>query len=288
MWRFLLLLCFAGLAHAQVQPEPSAKSVLVIDADTHEPLFLKNHEEVRPIASITKLMNAVVVLEGGQPLDEPIEVASEDVLATFIRKHPTGTTIAPGTVLTRAEMLHLALMNSQNRAAHALARTYPGGVDAFVAAMNAKAAALGMTSTSFTDPTGLYNTNVSTAADLAKLIGAASEFAVIRDFSTSTSFQTTQYIKRKPRVVTFTTTNGLAKKADWNLIVQKTGFINDAGRCMVVMATIGARRVVMVLLDTPSGAARIHDAISLRYWIENHELMPEPKPAAKSKKRKRK
>lgn len=284
--RLFVLLCFIGVAHAQ--PAPSAKSVLVIDADTHETLFQKNHEDVRPIASITKLMNAVVVLEGGQSLDEPVEITKEDVLATFNRRQPTGTSLGPGTTLTRAELLHLALMSSHNRAAHALARTFPGGVDSFIEAMNAKAIALGMSHTTFTDPTGLYNTNVSTAEDLAKLIGAASEFPVIRDFSTSTSFQTTQYVRDKPRVVNFTTTNGLARTPDWNLIVQKTGFINDAGRCMVVMTTIGARRVVMVLLNTPSSKARIRDAINLRYWIEHKELMPAPVVKAKYKKRKRK
>lgn len=287
IWRFLVMWCvFVGAALAQ--PVPTAKSVLVIDVDTNEVLFEKSHEDVRPIASITKLMNALVVLEGGQPLDETITITIEDVNATVIHGKQTGGNLAVGTTLTRAEMLHLALMNSQNRAAHALARSYPGSTELFVERMNAKAAELGMSHTTFTDPTGLFNTNVSTAADLAKLVGAASEVAIIRDFSTSTSFQTTQYVRKKPRVVGFTTTNRLAKTADWNLIVQKTGYINDAGRCMVVMTTFGMRRVIMVLLDTPSANARIHDAISLRYWIEHNELMPEPvvKPMAKRKKRK--
>jgi D-alanyl-D-alanine endopeptidase (penicillin-binding protein 7) len=154
--------------------------------------------------------------------------------------------------------------------------------------MNAKAVELGMLHTTFTDPTGLYNTNVSTAQDLAKLVGAASELAVIRDFSTSTSFQTTQYIRKKSRVVGFTTTNRLAKIPDWNLIIQKTGYIADAGRCMVVMTTFGARRIIMVLLDTPSANARVHDAISLRYWIEHNELMPEPVVKAQVKRKRKK
>jgi serine-type D-Ala-D-Ala endopeptidase (penicillin-binding protein 7) len=287
VWRILIVWCMlAGVAVAQ--PAPTAKSVLVIDVDTNEVLFEKSHEDVRPIASITKLMNALVVLDSGQPLEETITIDHQDVKATYIRGRQTGTNLAPGTELSRAELLHLSLMNSQNRAAHALARSYPGGVEVFVQRMNAKAAELGMTHTTFTDPTGLYNTNVSTAADLAKLVGASSEIAVIRDFSTSTSFQTTQYVRKKPRVVEFSTTNRLAKTADWDLIVQKTGYINDAGRCMVVMATIGVRRVIMVLLDTPSANARVHDAISLRYWIEHHEVMPEPIKKIVKRKKKRK
>lgn len=286
VWRTLLLWCvFIGTALAQ--PAPTAKSVLVIDVDTNEVLFEKSHEDVRPIASITKLMNALVVLESDQALDEPIEITTEDVKATMIRGRQTGGNLTVGTSLTRAEMIHLALMNSQNRAAHALGRMYPGGVEAFVSRMNSKAIELGMEHTTFTDPTGLYNTNVSTAADLAKLVGAASEVTLIRDFSTSTSFQTTQYVRKKPRVVEFSTTNRLAKTPDWNLIVQKTGYINDAGRCMVVMATIGVRRVIMVLLNTPSASARVHDAISLRYWIEHQEVMPEPVKKKKPSKRKK-
>lgn len=287
VWRILIVWCMlVGVAVAQ--PVPTAKSALVIDVDTNEVLFEKSHEDVRPIASITKLINALVTIESGQLLDETITITQADIKATYIRGRQTGTNLAVGTELSRAELLHLSLMNSQNRAAHALARSYPGGVEAFVQQMNAKAAELGMSHTTFTDPIGLYNTNVSTAADLAKLVVATSQLALIRDFSTSTSFQTTQYVRNKPRVVEFSTTNRLAKTADWNLIVQKTGYINDAGRCMVIMATIGMRRVIMVLLDTPSANARVRDAISLRYWIEHHEVMPEPVKRVVKRKKKRK
>lgn len=284
-WRILVLM-FAMVGSVMAQPNPAAKSVLVIDVDTGSVLFEKGLEDVRPIASITKLMNAVVTVSAGLPLDEPITITHDDVNATMLRRKPTGTSLAVGSTLTRGELLHLALMNSQNRAAAALARTYPGGTVAFVDAMNAKAVQLEMLHTTFTDPTGLINTNVSTAQDLSRLVAAAANEPVIRDFSTSTSFQTTQYVKNKQRVVGFHSTNRLTKDSNWNLIVQKTGYINDAGRCMVVMAMIGARRVVMVLLDTPSNNARIHDAISLRYWIENNAIMPEP-PVQIVKKRKR-
>jgi serine-type D-Ala-D-Ala endopeptidase (penicillin-binding protein 7) len=287
-WRIIALWClFTGVALAQ--PTPTAKSVLVIDVDTNEVLFEKSGADIRPIASITKLMNALIVLEIGQPLDELIEITAEDVKATVIRGRQTGGNLALGTKLTRAEMIHLSLMNSQNRAAHALARVYPGGMEVFVAHMNAKAIELGMLHTTFTDPTGLFNTNVSTAADLAKLVGAASQVTIVRDFSTSTSFQTTQYVRKKLRVVEYATTNRLSVTPDWNLIIQKTGYITDAGRCMVVMATFGVRRVIMILLDTPSANARVHDAISLRYWIEHNEVMPAPaivKKLIKRKKRK--
>jgi D-alanyl-D-alanine endopeptidase (penicillin-binding protein 7) len=273
MTRYLFAILVFACTAVAAQPTPSAKSVLVIDAETHDVLFQKNYQDIRPIASITKLMNAVVVLDSQQPLDESITITTDDVAATNLRGGQTGVTLPVGSTLTRAELLHLALMNSQNRAAAALGRTYPGGMLVFIAAMNTKAVELGMSNTTFTDPTGLQNTNVSTAEDLAKLVGTASEYAVIRDFSTSTSFQTTQYVKQRQRVTGFRSTNRLVSKSDWNVIVQKTGYIGDAGRCMVVMTTIAARRVIMVILNTPSNNARIQDAISLKYWIETNRTM---------------
>lgn len=275
MLRYLTAACLFVCTVAIAQPSTTAKSVLVIDAETHDVLFQKNDQDVRPIASITKLMNAVVVLDAQQPLEEPITITSDDVEATKLRGGQTGGSLPVGTTLTRAEMLHLALMNSQNRAAAALGRTYPGGMTAFIIAMNAKAAELGMTNSAFTDPTGLLNTNVSTAGDLAKLVESAAEYAVIRDFSTSMSFQTTQYVKQRHRVVAFRSTNRLVSKTDWTVIVQKTGYIGDAGRCLVMMTTIGTRRVIMVILNTSSNTARVRDAVSLKYWVETNQAMPQ-------------
>lgn len=268
MARYLPLALLISSATLAAQPVTTARSVLVVDAESRNVLLQKNDQDVRPIASITKMINAVVVLDAGQSLDEQITITQEDVDATMLRKSPTGSSLAVGVTLTRAEMLHLALMNSQNRAAAALGRTYPGGIEAFVAAMNAKAQQIGMINSSFTDPTGLQNTNVSTAEDLAKLVSTASEYAVIRDFSTSPSFQTTQYVKQRQQLVAFRSTNKLVSKPDWTVIVQKTGYINDAGRCMVMMTTIGTRRVVMVILNTPSNDARVQDAIKIKRWIE--------------------
>lgn len=277
MVRYLVavaLVMYSQLATAQLTP--AAKSVLVLDADTHTVLFQKNPDDVRPIASITKLMTSVIVLDGGQSLDESITITNDDVEATRLRGGQTGTSLPVGTTLTRAELLHLALMNSQNRAAAALARSYPGGIPAFVEQMNNKAVQLDMVHTTYTDPTGLINTNVSTVDDLAKLVSAASNYAVIRDFSTSTSFQMTKYVKRHPRTIGYGTTNRLVRSGKWDLVLQKTGFINDAGHCMVMMTNIDMRRITIVFLNTPSNDVRALDAIRIRYWLEhNGEFMPE-------------
>lgn len=261
------------------QPSITAKSVLVIDAETNDVLFEKNYQDVRPIASITKLMTAVVVVDAKLPMDEMITITSDDVKETRNRATLTGTSLSVGMTLSRADMLHLALMNSQNRAAYALARTFPGGVVAFVAAMNAKAAELHMHNTSFTEPTGLRNTNVSSAEDLVKLTAEASKHPLIREYSTSVAFQTEAPTKKRKRVMAFGTTNKLVTTPSWNVIAQKTGYIQDAGRCVVMVTTVAARTVIMVLLNTPSNAARAQDAIKLKHWLETNTLLTPPQLA---------
>lgn len=267
MKRFILTILLTLIsAVAQAQPKTAAKSALVIDADTHAVLYEKNLNDIRPIASITKLMNALVIVSANLPLDEQITVTSEDAKAT----NPNGGNLRVGAVLTRGELLHLSLMNSQNRAAAALGRTYPGGMSVFLAAMNAKAAALNMMQTTFTDPTGLLNTNVSTVNDLAKLATAAYEYPVIREFSITKNFSPS--VSGKP--IRYGTTNALVRRSDWNVEMQKTGYISDAGRCMIVIATVAARRVVMVLLNAPTSTSRQADATGLKYWVEHREVMP--------------
>lgn len=276
MWRALILCGVATTALSQ--PIPNAKSVLVVDVDTQTVLFTKNSDDVRPIASITKLMGALVVMESGQPLDEQIAITAEDVGKTTIRKRATGATLQVGAVLTRRELLQLSLMNSQNRAAYALGRSYPGGVDNFVFNMNAIAERLGMTHTKFTDPTGLQNTNVSTTEDLAKLVSIAATHSTIRELSTAVTYNVTRLVNNREREIGFRTTNALARQPDWNLILQKTGYINDSGRCVAMMMMIGTRRVVMVLLNTPSNSSRVLDAVNIRRWIEQVVVMPQDNP----------
>lgn len=266
-----LLLATASLIVA-AQPVFGAKSVVVIDADTHSVLMQKNNGDIKSIASITKMMTAIITVDSKLPMDEVLEITDEDVDGTRLRGYPTSTSLAVGTKLTRAEMLHLALMNSQNRAAHALARTYPGGKEMFVALMNVYAEQLGMTNTHFVDPTGLFSANQSTADDLAKMVAFASTFDVIRDFSTSTSYKLTTYYKNKQRVSNFGSTNKLTSNKAWQIIVQKTGFINDAGRCMVMMTTIATRKVIIILLDAADPHERSADATAIKYYLENGEV----------------
>lgn len=268
----IALVLLSGAAYAQ-PGELNATTALVIDADTNAVLFQKNDEQVRSIASITKMMTALVTVEKQLPLEEQLTITHEDDLATRLRGGATGGSLAIGAVLTRGELLHLALMNSQNRAAAALGRTYPGGMDAFVAAMNTKAKELRMINTTFVDPTGLMNANKSTASDLVLLVKAASEHQVIRDFSTSTSFQMTTYYKDRHRKIGFGTTNRLVSANKWNVLVQKTGYIRDAGHCVVMMTTVASRKVIIVLLNTPNNQLRARDAISLMYWVE-HNTVP--------------
>ena len=246
----------------------ASANVLVLDATTNQPIYVKAADDVTPIASLTKLMTAIVTIEAGQSLDDPIAIDMDDF--DFLKG--SHSRLRLGAELSRREMLRLALMASENRAASSLARHYPGGMPAFVAAMNAKAEALGMTRTRFSDPTGLSARNVSTATDLATLVAAAAEYPLIREFSTTQS----HYVEVRPsgQMLGFNNTNALVKSAEWNIQVSKTGFIREAGKCLVMMTTIASRPVVIVLLDSLGSYTRVADAIRVKYWLETGQSMP--------------
>lgn len=232
----------------------------VIDQNTSETLFDKNSRAVVPIASITKLMTAMVVLDSHAPLTEDISVTDED------RDYEkfTGSRLSVGSVLNREDMLHIALMASENRAAAALSRYYPGGRPAFIAAMNAKAKSLGMSDTHFENSTGLTSQNVSSARDLAKMVNAAYQYPLIRKFSTDRSYD----VFTGKRNLAYNSTNALIRNASWDIGLQKTGFINEAGECLVMQATVHGRPVVMVLLDSYGKYSRFADAGRLRSYLD--------------------
>ncbi|MCO5099789.1 MAG: D-alanyl-D-alanine endopeptidase [Burkholderiaceae bacterium] len=234
---------------------------LVLDQRSGEVLFEKNSRAVLPIASISKLMTAIVVLDAKLPLDETLEISEADVdTERFTRSR-----LRTGTRLSRDELLHLALMSSENRAAHALGRNYPGGMPAFVAQMNRKAHELGMTSSGFVEPTGLSSSNVSSARDLALLVQAASRYPLIREYSTASALS----VDTGRRTVSYRNTNRLVDRSDWEIGLQKTGFISEAGNCVVMQARIDSRPVVMVLLDAAQRAARVSDSLRIREWIQS-------------------
>ena len=232
----------------------------VVDQNTSETLFDKNSRAVVPIASITKLMTAMVVLDSHMPLTEEIAVTDED------RDYEkfTGSRLSVGSVLNREDMLHIALMASENRAAAALSRYYPGGRPAFIAAMNAKAKSLGMTDTHFENSTGLTSQNVSSARDLVKMVNAAYQYPLIRKFSTDRSYD----VFTGKRKIAYNSTNALIRNASWDIGLQKTGFINEAGECLVMQANVNGRPVVMVLLDSYGKYSRFADAGRLRSFLD--------------------
>ena len=241
-----------------------SSAVLVLAQDSGEPLFAKNIDQIMPIASITKLMTAMVVLDSGLPLLESIDIDNRDI----DRKKGSRSKLQVGTTLMRAEMLKLALMASENRAAAALARNFPGSTDAFVAAMNQKAAELGMVNTHFEDPTGLTPDNVSTAADLAKMVAAAHTYPLIREYTTSDSFKIESEYKRRHRLLSYVNSNRLIKSRQWDIGLSKTGYISEAGRCLVMQAMIADKPVIIVLLDSWGKLSRIADANRIKRWIE--------------------
>lgn len=232
---------------------------LVLDADTNEVLFSKNSQAVLPIASLTKLMTAVVVTEAKLPLNEQIVVTDDDIDT----EKGSRSRLKVGTSLSREEMLHLALMASENRAAHALGRSYPGGLDAFVGAMNAKARELGMNDTHYVEPTGLSSRNQSSARDLATLVQAAQAHPIIREFSTSPEYQ----VEVGNRPTQFRTTNALVRSPSWDIVLQKTGYISEAGRCLVMQAKMAGRKLTMVFLDSAGKYSRLGDAERVRRWM---------------------
>ncbi|CAM3592188.1 murein-DD-endopeptidase [Polynucleobacter brandtiae] len=238
---------------------------MVVNQDTKEVYFEKNPSVSLPIASITKLMTAMVLLDSKMPLDETIVINAEDVHIYH------GSRLAGGTVLTREEALLLALMSSENRAAYTLARNYPGGVPAFVDAMNRKAKELGMTRSHFSDPTGLLSENVASAEDLTRMLGAAYQYKMIREFSTWPDL--TMIIANRPQK--FLNTNRLVRAGDMNIGLQKTGFINAAGRCLVMQARVNNTPLLLVFLDSVGTQSRFADAVRIKEW---YERMPAGEP----------
>ncbi len=249
------------------EPDLRSSSVLVMDSTHSSVLYERKGDVSAPIASITKLMTVLVVADAGLPLDEPIELTTED----RVMGKGASSRLALGTTLTRGDLIHLALMSSENRAARALGRHYPGGLPAFVNAMNAKARKLGMTSTHFVDPAGLSCDNVASAEDLAKLVTAASDNPVIREYSTDRSYS----VRVGRRMLEYRNTDALVSNPNWNIIVQKTGYISEAGRCLVMQAVIQGRTVVIVLLNSVGKNTRVADAIRIRRWMEAKLALPE-------------
>lgn len=254
-----------GLRSTEDDLDLKSSVALVVDQDTNEVLFSKNPDAVLPIASITKLMTALVVTEASLPLDEVLVVSQDDVAATAGSR----SRLQLGTHLTRGEMLHLSLMASENRAAHVLGRTYPGGLQQFVSAMNVKARQLGMQDTRYVEPTGLSSNNQSSAQDLTRLVRAAFEHPIIRDLSTS--LEAAMPVGRK--TVQFRNTNGLVRNPEWDIGLQKTGYISAAGRCVVMQTQMAGRKLIMVLLDSAGKYTRIGDAERLRKWLADSTLL---------------
>jgi D-alanyl-D-alanine endopeptidase (penicillin-binding protein 7) len=250
----------AGLHTTQDDLDLKSSVAFVMDQDTQEVLLRKNDSAVLPIASLTKLMTGLIISEAKLPMDEPVTISQDDV---DTEKH-TSSRLKVGTTLTRGELMHLALMSSENRAAHALGRTYPGGMNAFVEAMNAKARLLGMKDTRYVEPTGLSSSNQSSAQDLARLVGIASNDSMLREFSTSPGTQ----VAVGNRSLQFNNTNRLVKNPAWDIGLQKTGFINEAGQCLVLQAKVAGRKLVMVFLDSAGKLSRIADAERVRRWVE--------------------
>jgi len=237
-----------------------SSAAYVVDQTTQEPLYDKNSRAIMPIASISKLMTAMVVLDSKAPLDEPIDVTDADLDNV---KH-TGSRLSVGSQLSRQDMLHIALMASENRAAAALSRYYPGGRPAFVVAMNKKALELGMTDTHFIDPTGL-SPNTSSARDLAKMVAAAYQYPLIREFSTDASYD----VFTGHKTIHYASTNALVRNHSWQIGLQKTGFTNEAGECMVMQTMVNDKPVIMVLLDSVGRYSRVADAQRLHTWLDN-------------------
>jgi D-alanyl-D-alanine endopeptidase (penicillin-binding protein 7) len=263
---FLVLALTLGFAQAEAadlgtKVNLRSSSAMVLDADSGEIVMAKNSEAIVPIASITKLMTAMVTLDRGLDLQQRVVVSGEDVDAL----KGTRSRLRTGSVLTRDELLVLALMASENRAASALGRSYPGGAPAFVAAMNAKAAALGMTDSRFVDPTGLSPANVSSARDLVKLVRAAHDYELIREYSTREQHT----VKASGRQVAFRNTNGLVRNSHWEIGLSKTGYISEAGRCLVMHVRLASKDLIVVLLDSWGKQSRIGDANRIKKWLES-------------------
>lgn len=270
----------AGAAQARQGLELASTSALVVDLQSGREVYASHADVVLPIASITKLMTAIVVLDARLPLDEVIPVTIRDtreLQGVFSR-------VRVNSQLSRRELLRLALMSSENRAASALAHHYPGGHAAFVAAMNAKARALGMRKSRFTEPTGLSSGNVSTARELVQLLQAAQQYPLIREMSTTPNRDA--HFRKPNYALSFFNTNPLVRKGDWSTQVSKTGFTNDAGHCLVMLTRLDGRPTAVVLLDSFGKYTRIADANRLRRWMESGQSAPIPDAARRYKQQK--
>lgn len=255
-----------GLRSADDPLALNSSVALVVDQQTNEVLFSKNDAAVLPIASLTKLMTGLVVTDADLSLDELITITSDDIDTV----KGSRSRLAVGTTLSRREMMHLALMSSENRAAHALGRTYPGGQDQFVRLMNAKARELGMHDTRYVEPTGLSSLNQSSARDLATLVSVAYQRPLLRSLSTSPSHQ----LDLGHRTLEYRNSNRLIRDPDWDIGLQKTGYISEAGRCLVMQARVAGRQLIMVFLDASGKMGRAQDAERVRRWVEVQTFHP--------------
>ncbi|WP_396268813.1 D-alanyl-D-alanine endopeptidase [Ideonella sp.] len=254
-----------GLHDTQDPLSLKSSVAYVLDQDTNEVLISKNSQAVLPIASITKLMTAVVVSESQQSLHEVLTISQDDVDT----EKGSSSRLQVGSQLTRGEMLHLALMSSENRAANALGRHHPGGLSSFVAAMNSKARQLGMHDTRYVEPTGLSSQNQSSAQDLATLVKVAYNFPLIRELSTSAEYQ----VSIGQRQLNYHTTNRLVLNPNWDIGLQKTGYISEAGQCLVMQAQLAGRKLILVLLDSAGKYSRIGDAERIRQWLISSDMV---------------
>ncbi|HMA12015.1 MAG TPA: D-alanyl-D-alanine endopeptidase [Steroidobacteraceae bacterium] len=258
---FPLLLAISSLACMAAAPDVRSRSVFVFDRADGRELFAREADQPVPIASITKLMTAMVVLDARQPLDERLKISRED----RIRGRGAASRIPFGATLTRADLLRLALMSSENRAAHVLGASYPGGEAAFVRAMNSKAAQLGMNRARFVDPSGLSGGNVASARDVSRLVMAASQYPQIREYSTTER----HVVTLGRRQLEFRNTDSLVHDDAWDVAVQKTGYLTEAGKCLALQARILGRDVVIVLLNSWGKYTRVADARRIRKWMES-------------------
>ena len=258
----------AGLHGSSDELSLKSSVAYVIDQDTQEVLLSKNDNAVLPIASITKLMTGVVIRESNLAMDEPITITTEDVDT----EKGSSSRLRPGTTLTRGELLHLALMSSENRAAHALGRTFPLGLSAFIHQMNAKAKQLGMLDTNYAEPTGLSSKNQSSAKDLATLVAYAANDSILRELTTSGGAM----VEVGNHTLKYKSTNRLVTNPQWNIDLQKTGYISEAGQCLVMQAKIAGRKLVMVFLDSAGRFSRIADAERVRRWVELRHPAQQP------------
>jgi D-alanyl-D-alanine endopeptidase (penicillin-binding protein 7) len=245
-------------------PNLMSSAAIVLDAKTGQTLFAKNADQVQPIASITKLMTAMVVLDAKLPLDEPIQISSED-LDTL---KGTSSRLPLGSHFRRDDLIRIALVASDNRAAAALGRSYPGGIDAFVAAMNAKARLLGLESTRFVDSSGLAPGNVSSPSELARMVAEASHYPLIREYSTTPALDVT--LPETGRKVAYQNTNALVRTGAWDIGLSKTGYISESGKCLVMQAFIANTPIVIVLLDSWGRLTRVADANRIKRWLEKN------------------